>query len=301
MKNTRKIALALVIVMMMLMSLATIPTFADSSSEEVTIYFKNNWLWTDVCCHYWGVESGETVWPGTPMINVDTQDGHEIYSITIPANVEGIVINGVKDDGSGNRDQTPDIATGITNGAGWTMDWADGNVAVPFVYTGTGTGGSASPVVPQDTYLYIKNDANWESVYFYCWNLDGGAMEQWPGEAMTAVGDGYYVAFLPGNLNYTHMKFSDGAGQETSELRIPYGGNTLYNNSTKSWSEAPELDLGGIQLPDGYEKPDNQTPDNGAQSNPQKLNFFQKIWLGITNFFKNIGKFFINLFGGKKK
>lgn len=308
-KYTRKIALALVLVMMMLMSLATVPAFAEGEAT-VTIYFQNNWLWTDVCCHYWGTDSGETSWPGNAMNLVEVQGVYEIYSINVPANVEGVIFNGIKDDGSGNRDQTPNIETGITDGAGWCMVWDEANSAnavAPFAYQGTGSGAGtdSTPVEPKDTLIYIKNDANWESVYFYCWNLDGGTMEQWPGEPMTAVGDGYYVAFLAGNLNYTHMKFNDGnvdgQTQESPELRIPYEGNNLYNNSTKSWSEAPDLNLDNVPVPDGYEKPDTQTPDDGQPQQPQKQGFFAKMWQGIVNFFKSIGTFFVNLFGGKKK
>lgn len=50
------------------------------------------------------------------------------------------------------------------------------------------------------------------------------------------------------------------------------------------------------KAPDNSESPDNE--NDGSQNKPQeqeeKLNFFQKIWRAIVNFFKN-------LFGGKKK
>ena len=48
--------------------------------------------------------------------------------------VDGLIINGIKDDGSGNRDQTPDISEGIVDGAGWKMEWADGNKVVSINY-----------------------------------------------------------------------------------------------------------------------------------------------------------------------
>ena len=130
-KNTRKILLALLVVFTLLMSMATVTAFADDSAtadDGTTIYFENNWLWTDVCCYYWGDGIAAPEWPGIPMDNVGMANGHEVYSFNVPTGVTGIIINGLKDDNSGNRDQTPDIVDGIVDGAGWKMEWADGNL-----------------------------------------------------------------------------------------------------------------------------------------------------------------------------
>lgn len=135
--NTRKILLALLLVFTMLMSLVTVSSFAAEAgeSETVTVYFQNNWLWTDVTCYYWGSTTGTNPqWPGEAMTLAGTQDDYEVYSMDIPADVEGLIINGIKNDGSGNRDQTPDIKTGIVDGAGWKMNWSNGNQAVEFTY-----------------------------------------------------------------------------------------------------------------------------------------------------------------------
>ena len=150
-KNTRKILLALLVVFTLLMSMATVTAFADDSAtadDGTTIYFENNWLWTDVCCYYWGDGIAAPEWPGIPMDNVGMANGHEVYSFNVPTGVTGIIINGLKDDNSGNRDQTPDIFDGIVDGAGWKMEWADGNLVIPFDYDpsnpdqGGSTGGS---------------------------------------------------------------------------------------------------------------------------------------------------------------
>ncbi|MBQ8302333.1 MAG: starch-binding protein [Clostridia bacterium] len=136
--NTRKILLALLLVFTLMMSLVTVSSFAEESTADdgnVTIYFQNNWLWTDVSCYYWGSTTGANPeWPGNAMTLAGTQDEYDVYSISIPADVEGLIINGVKNDGSGSRDQTPDIKTGIVDGAGWKMNWNDGNEAVAFTY-----------------------------------------------------------------------------------------------------------------------------------------------------------------------
>lgn len=100
------------------------------------VFFQNNWKWTDVRCHYWG--DGETAWPGESMILVAEVDGFEVYAIRVPANVSGIIFNGVKDDGSGALDQTPNIESGIVEGAGWKMEYSNGNTTAPFVYNPEG-------------------------------------------------------------------------------------------------------------------------------------------------------------------
>ena len=135
MKNSRRILVALFLVLTLMMSLATVTSFAEDTAAEdsVTIYFQNNWLWTEVSCYYWTAE-GDNSWPGVAMTKVGTLDGNDVYSATIPVGVTGLIINGIKDDGSGNRDQTPDITEGIVDGAGWKMDWDNGNLVVAINY-----------------------------------------------------------------------------------------------------------------------------------------------------------------------
>ena len=155
--NTSKILLALLVVMTLLVSMATLSISAadDTASDDgyVTIYFENNWLWTEVCCHYWGsAVASDTEWPGAPMTQVGTQDGHEVYSLSVPADVSGLIFSGIKDDGSGARDQSPDVIDGITDGAAWKMDWADGNLVVSIDYVPGSDSGSGSGSGSTETY-----------------------------------------------------------------------------------------------------------------------------------------------------
>ena len=53
----------------------------------------------------------------------------------------------------------------------------------------------------------------------------------------------------------------------------------------------------GASDPD-YTPPVEETPDDPAEE--PELNFFEKIWQAILDFFKSIGDFFTNLFGGKE-
>ena len=124
--------LSLVMVVAMLLSMMPASIFAVESTQ--TVYFQNNWKWTDVRVHYWG--DGESAWPGAVMTLVENDGTYDIYSAEIPANVTGIIFNGLKDDGSGNRDQTPDIEDSaiVSGNKCYYMKWDNGNTYGTFDY-----------------------------------------------------------------------------------------------------------------------------------------------------------------------
>ena len=124
--------LSLVMVVAMLLSMMPASIFAVESTQ--TVYFQNNWKWTDVRVHYWG--DGESAWPGAVMTLVENDGTYDIYSAEIPANVTGIIFNGLKDDGSGNRDQTPDIKDSaiVSGNKCYYMMWDNGNTYGTFDY-----------------------------------------------------------------------------------------------------------------------------------------------------------------------
>ena len=111
------------------------PSTPDApEGNTITVYFENNWKWSNVSCHYWIDENNpETKWPGVAMTLVGKANGNDVYAIVLPANVAGIVINGRNPEGM--DDKTPDIRTGLVDGAGWSMDWNNGNKVNPFTYT----------------------------------------------------------------------------------------------------------------------------------------------------------------------
>ena len=116
-----------------------VPISPLPEGEGMLVFFVNNWLWTDIKCYYWGDEVTTPEFPGDAMVKVgvtDTSDGvRDVYAIKVPTGTTGIIFSGVKNDASGNRDQTPDITSGIVEGAAWKMNWADGNIAEPVDYT----------------------------------------------------------------------------------------------------------------------------------------------------------------------
>ena len=105
----------------------------EPSGETFTVTFQNNWLWTDVKIYYWGSETVvDATWPGESMKQVDVgDDSYEYYSFELPTDVKGFIFNGIKNDGSNNRDQSPDITPENPNffneNGYWCMFWNNKN------------------------------------------------------------------------------------------------------------------------------------------------------------------------------
>lgn len=108
----------------------------SATTESVTIYFRNDWLWTNVSCHYWGDE--ESSWPGAAMTLIGSSEGYEVYSITLPVGTTGFLFTGIKNDASGATDQSPDILVdGLVNEQGFKMVWNGSNAVEGFTYDAT--------------------------------------------------------------------------------------------------------------------------------------------------------------------
>ena len=238
--------------------------------ETVTVYFVNNWKWTDVCCYYWVGENNNS-WPGTAMTKVGTSGQDDVYAVEVPANVDGIIFNGVMNDGSGKLDQSPDIKTGIVDGAGWKMDWVDNkNAVAEFTYNSDPEGGEGNepdtPVVPDTpactnhTYvdgvcstegcnyviIYFVNSAKWESVYAYAWTGDD-FNTAWPGLQMIkteyTVND-FDVYSVEIDGSYAEIIFNCGSSSAQTGNLIFTPGKFFYLHNG-SWygslDEVPEL------------------------------------------------------------
>ena len=101
---------------------------AEPVEDTMKIYFQNNWMWSDICIYYWGSTKAENPgWPGYTMSCYGNDGINDIYVAEIPTDITGMIINGLKDDGSGNRDETPNIKSGWYNGICYYMMWDDGN------------------------------------------------------------------------------------------------------------------------------------------------------------------------------
>ncbi|MBQ8000987.1 MAG: starch-binding protein [Ruminococcus sp.] len=99
----------------------------ESEVETIRVFFQNNWLWSEICVYFWGSASGENPeWRGVAMNYYDNDGTYDIYYYDVPADITGMIITGIKDDGSGSVDKTPDIVD-FADGKCYYMTWNDGN------------------------------------------------------------------------------------------------------------------------------------------------------------------------------
>ncbi len=118
-------------------------------NNTVTIYFQNNWLWSDVCVYYWNNNNGkDNTWPGTSVGEAVYNDGqYDYYKLEISAGATHFIINGIKNDGSGSRDQTPNVDFNKNASCViYYMNWDNGNTVGTFIHV---PGDNATCTAPQ--------------------------------------------------------------------------------------------------------------------------------------------------------
>ena len=100
---------------------------ADPSApvNTITVYFQNNWLWTDVKVYYWDANGSNATWPGAEATFYANDGTYDIYCVTMPEGAK-VIFSGTKNDGSGDTDKTPDIE-GVQDGDCYWMTWDNGN------------------------------------------------------------------------------------------------------------------------------------------------------------------------------
>ncbi len=133
-------------------SAADVPEAEHSNYK--TIYFQNNWKWTNVKIYIWNSKldtSYNNAWPGKAMEKVGNDGTYDIYKAVVP-NDAYFIINGTKSDNSGS-DQTPDIKSGSYDGICYYMHWDNGNQVksddISKIYP------DAVPIVPSGSYKTI--------------------------------------------------------------------------------------------------------------------------------------------------
>lgn len=99
-------------------------------SDPATVYFQNNWLWTEVSVYAYDADGNEFMggWPGQAMELYGNDGTYDVYKAVIPSGATGFVINGIKNN-STEADKTPDITT-YAEGDCFSMMWADKNTVV---------------------------------------------------------------------------------------------------------------------------------------------------------------------------
>lgn len=212
------------------------------SADTITVYFENNWKWEDSKIYWYGNQTGNVLeWPGVEMTYVETNaDGNDIYSIEVPADIQGIVF-------SGGGEQSEDVLIGWFDGVCYYMLWDEESQtknAVAYEYgpvnpdetepTEEPTEPTEAPdetepteptggEVPSETYTVYYVDSGWlGNVYAYAWTDGKGSNDYWPGEAMVLTDivspDGSPVYSYTATTLYEYVIFSDGSDLQTEEL-----------------------------------------------------------------------------------
>ncbi len=164
-------------------------TETPEEKETFKVYFENNWLWTEVCIYYWGVD-GSPGWRGVPMNFFENNGTYDVYTYDVPTGITGMIISGIKNDGSGAVDQTPDI-TAFVDGRQYSMTWSDGNQVQINDFR------VESDVEYNTIYLYASNEWKSDNAWFaaYAWNPGDETDNMWI--ALTNVNGNVYTAQLP--------------------------------------------------------------------------------------------------------
>ena len=102
-------------------------------ADSMTIFFKSTWGWSDVCLYEWYEETGiDNGWPGDKMsLYSSSQTGGQsiaYYYIKVPTDIDDVIVSGIKNDGTGVRDQSPNIPKAdLYHGACIEMSWDEVN------------------------------------------------------------------------------------------------------------------------------------------------------------------------------
>ncbi len=177
-----KSTVSMILALIMLVSMCTVAIVGTSAAETdaaqtgagTTVYFQNNWKWTDVRIHVWDSSQKALAgnWPGTAMTKIGTHGDYDFYKYTLPTNAVGFIFNGIKNDGSGARDQSPDMTTIPTNDHFYYMTWNNGNqcvqanesITVKFPSEGGGTTDPDNPFEYPDWNMLAFRDDTSDSI-----------------------------------------------------------------------------------------------------------------------------------------
>ena len=71
----------------------------SEDAEKITVYFENNWLWTDVFYHTWGssLTDTNTNWGGGIPQKVGTSvNGYDVYKAVVGSDAMGVIFAGTR-------------------------------------------------------------------------------------------------------------------------------------------------------------------------------------------------------------
>lgn len=135
---------------------------ANATTHPITIYMRDDRGWGSAYIHYFNDAKEFTNWNGTlPKMTLDTSVGdpeEKWYKIEIDGNSDALRFSKTTPGGSGSNctDEFKDILSKLDGSFTLRYSNADG-------YLGTG-------VPTKSITIYLRDDANWGSVYIHYWN-----------------------------------------------------------------------------------------------------------------------------------
>ncbi len=230
----------------------------SEDAEKITVYFENNWLWTDVFYHTWGssLTDTNTNWGGGIPQKVGTSvNGYDVYKAVVGSDAMGVIFAGTKNDGTDQEDQTPNIEeSDIFEGACYSMLWEDGNsVTVSYITDvcpnmrediTTDPTEAPADTTPEESLptdpteapvddtvtIYFENNWKWEDAKIYWYGNTTGEQLQWPGTVMTYYetnenGNDIYVVEVPYDIQGIVF---NGGGEQSEDVLIGWADGVCY-------------------------------------------------------------------------
>lgn len=90
-------------------------TVGISVTDTKTVYFENNWNWSNPKIYYWGSEMGSNPnWDGISLTETvgKTDAGYTVYKIEVPSDIDGMLFNGTGGYGFEQSEDVKDIKDG---------------------------------------------------------------------------------------------------------------------------------------------------------------------------------------------
>lgn len=207
-----------------------------------------------------------------PKAIVNTPDGYEFHSSTLPVSVI------LKDATSGTYSvdggtpvpftgtTTANIGSGLKPGESVSITVSATNGNQDDIVSATYTKGEIFDV-PAGTAI-LKKPADWEDAYIYMYG-DKSLKDKWPGVKMSDLDGNYFVKAIPAGLSSVNIVFND--GKEKDAMQYPTTGNVTLRKGQVClydglfWREAEFTGNGEIIDPTPDPDPD---PDPNPNPNP---------------------------------
>ena len=328
MKNTRKIIAALLATIMLLLSMTALTAFAADGEAMIYLTPNDNWKKDNArFAIYTWITDGDYLW-----IDMTDSDNNGIYEAAIPAGYTNVIFcrltpNDTHNGWSTTWNQTNDLVydgtkNHYTVGSGaWSKGEGSWSVYDESACAHNYVNGICSNCGAELVYIIagnvMKADGEYRSgdnstLFVSKWDVED-EYNRMTYDAESGCYIKIYEGVAAGEYHFKVVEnkswdISYGDGEGNCYLKVEQDGSTVVitfkDGNITSAASRPIIEKPNQSEDNKNENKDDvvdtdKTPDGsdktaGTNEPEVKLNFFQKIWKAITDFFKKI-------FGGKKK